>query len=91
MKRILPVSINSFFTRGKTVLLEMRAMRAGERGVFDDRDRGVGPAERPFAERPLGHQLGGGRHVERLVGGGIGGGDPAAAAAKRHPDGYEQQ
>ena len=57
MKRILPVSMNSFFTLGNTSLLEMGAMGAGEGGIFDHGDRGVGTAEHPLAERPVGHQL----------------------------------
>src|SRR5512144_3452109 len=66
-------------------------MGAGERGVFDNCNWRIGTAEHALAERSVGHQLGDGRHVERLVGGGIGGGPNTPAPAKHDPDGKEQQ
>src|SRR5262245_37719879 len=65
------------------VLLEIGAMRTGERDIFDHGDGRVSLAERAFSERPRRHQLGLGRNVGRLVDRGRWSAGPAAASRKR--------
>ena len=81
MKRTLPVSMYFSFSFGKVSTVKCGAMRAGHRGVFDDRDRRVLRAHHLVAERAGLQQL---RLRDGLREGGIdsGAADRAAASAR---------
>ena len=81
MKRTLPVSMYLRLQRRIGRLVEGGAVRAGHRGVFDDRDRRIGLAEHEVGQRARPHQL----FARRALGEGDGGEPSKAAAATSAP------